>query len=323
MEEIIFPNQIRMIRRTRGKTMKEIAAILNVSLSAVSKIEKGYRRIDEQQLAQIAQFLDCPKESVFVVEQTSQPEVLQAWQKEQDRRKQINEKSGLKTLGAGLRYIRGEKMLTLQDVAKGAGLTLSVYHRIEMGQREVTEEQFEHIAHALGFTPETLQIQIYELDMAGSLQEFKKTGKPGIFHPKGGYNDLPVSSLAMHFYQRIPVIGSCGPNGTLAVDEKNPTAQIDPSFANKESLYGIQSCATRLGFALPADRTTFIADKSQRPTDGDMTIYRKDEQTLELGLCEKDAREAVYFVQKNPDLRIRIEQKDLEKLDKVTYIQIA
>ena len=28
MEEIIFPNQIRMIRRTRGKTMKEIAGIL-------------------------------------------------------------------------------------------------------------------------------------------------------------------------------------------------------------------------------------------------------------------------------------------------------
>ena len=53
MEEIIFPNQIRMIRRTRGKTMKEIAAHLNVSLSAISKIEKGYRRIDEEQLKKI------------------------------------------------------------------------------------------------------------------------------------------------------------------------------------------------------------------------------------------------------------------------------
>ena len=50
MEEIIFPNQIRMIRRTRGKTMKELASVLGVSLSAISKIEKGYRRIDEDQL---------------------------------------------------------------------------------------------------------------------------------------------------------------------------------------------------------------------------------------------------------------------------------
>lgn len=323
MEEIIFPNQIRMIRRTRGKTMKEIASVLNVSLSAISKIEKGYRRIDEKQLAQIAQFLDCPKESIFVVEQTSQPEVLQAWQKEQDRRKQINEKSGLKTLGAGLRYIRGEKMLTLQDVAKGAGLTLSVYHRIEMGQREVTEEQFKHIAHALGHTPETLQIQIYELDMAGSLQEFKKTGKPGIFHPKGGYNDLPVSSVAMHFYQRIPVIGTCGSNGAVAVDEQNPILQIEPSFANKEALYGVQACSKRLGFSLPADRTTVIADKSQRPADGDLALFRKGEKTFELGLCEKGSDSDLFFVQKNPDARTKITENDLEKLDKVTYIQIA
>lgn len=321
MEEIIFPNQIRMIRRTRGKTMKEIASVLNVSLSAISKIEKGYRRIDEKQLAQIAQFLDCPKESIFVVEQTSQPEVLQAWQKEQDRRKQINEKSGLKTLGAGLRYIRGEKMLTLQDVAKGAGLTLSVYHRIEMGQREVTEEQFKLIAHALGHTPETLQIQIYELDMAGSLQEFKKTGKPGIFHPKGGYNDLPVSSVAMHFYQRIPVIGSSDKTGTIAIHV--PTHQIEPSFANKEALYGIEADSVRLGFALPAGRTTFIADKSRRPGAGDIAVMHTSETTLELGLCEKDNEQELSFVQKNPDVRTKITQADLEKLDKVTYIQMV
>ena len=114
MEEIIFPNQIRMIRRTRGKTMKEIAAILGVSLSAISKIEKGYRRIDDKQLTKISTFLNCPKESIFVYEMTSQPEVLQAWEKEQERRKQINEKSGLKTLGAGLRQIRNEKNLSLK-----------------------------------------------------------------------------------------------------------------------------------------------------------------------------------------------------------------
>lgn len=196
MEEIIFPNQIRMIRRTRGRTMKEIASILGVSLSAISKIEKGYRRVDDVQIEKICGFLNCPKESIFVYEKTSQPEVLRAWEKEKERRKQINEKSGLKTLGAGFRYLRGEKMLTLQDVAKGSGLTLSVYHRIEMGQREVTEDQFSKIAHALGFTPEDLQLKIYELDMAGSLQEFKKTGQPGVFHPKGGYNDLPLRNIS-------------------------------------------------------------------------------------------------------------------------------
>ena len=205
MEEIIFPNQIRMIRRTRGRTMKEIASVLGVSLSAISKIEKGYRRIDEEQLAKISAFLNCPKESVFVYEKTSQPEVLQAWEKERQRRCQINEKSGLKTLGAGFRYLRGEKMLTLQEVAKGAGMTLSVYHRIEMGQREVTEQQFAKIAHALGYSTEDLQLKIYELDMAGTLQEFKKSGEAGIFHPKGGYNDLPLRNITFDTKAVLPV----------------------------------------------------------------------------------------------------------------------
>lgn len=41
MEEIIFPNQIRMFRRLRGRSMQELADHLGVSLSAISKIEKA------------------------------------------------------------------------------------------------------------------------------------------------------------------------------------------------------------------------------------------------------------------------------------------
>ena len=60
MEEIIFPNQIRMYRRLRGRSMQELADHLGVSLSAISKIEKGYRRIDQEQLVRVAELLDCP-----------------------------------------------------------------------------------------------------------------------------------------------------------------------------------------------------------------------------------------------------------------------
>ena len=57
MEEIIFPNQIRMYRRLRGRSMQELADHLGVSLSAISKIEKGYRRIDQEQLVRVAELL--------------------------------------------------------------------------------------------------------------------------------------------------------------------------------------------------------------------------------------------------------------------------
>ena len=109
MEEIIFPNQIRMYRRLRGRSMQELADHLNVSLSAISKIEKGYRRVDQEQLIKFAEFLDCPIQNLFVNEQCSQQEVVLAWRREQERRNKLNERNGLKTLGAGLRQIRNEK----------------------------------------------------------------------------------------------------------------------------------------------------------------------------------------------------------------------
>ena len=102
--------------------------------------------MNEVQLKKVAEFLDCHYESLFVADGSAQPEVVKAWQDEQKARRQKNVGGGLRVLGAGLRYIRGQKKMSLMSIAKGAKLTLSVYHRIEMGQREVDEKTFENIA---------------------------------------------------------------------------------------------------------------------------------------------------------------------------------
>lgn len=303
MEEIIFPNQIRMIRRTRGKTMKEIAGVLGVSLSAISKIEKGYRRIDEKQLAKISEFLNCPKESIFVYEQTSQPEVLQAWEKEKERRCQINEKSGLKTLGAGLRYLRGGKMLTLSDVAKGAKLTLSVYHRIEMGQREVTEDQFKKIAHALGYDPEQLQVKIYELDMAGTLQEFKKTKNAGIFHPKGGYNDLPLKNLV---FQNLCV-------EVYDADNAEKPLTTEPLvFPQTTDCFKIKVKGDKMH--LPASTNlVLLASKTEKPADGQLAVLKTGNR-FEVGYVEN---QSVLVTEKE-----RISVQNIDLMNKVLAILV-
>ena len=168
MEEIIFPNQIRMYRRLRGRSMQELADHLGVSLSAISKIEKGYRRIDQEQLVRVAELLDCPMQDLFVNEQNSQEDVILSWRREQERRNKINEKAGLKTLGAGLRQIRNEKNLTLIEVAESSDMTLSVYHRIEMGQREVSDKEMKNIAKSLGYTAEELK-QVNPVNLLSAL----------------------------------------------------------------------------------------------------------------------------------------------------------
>ena len=38
MEEIVFPNQLRMLRRVRGRRMVDLADLLGLTISALSKI---------------------------------------------------------------------------------------------------------------------------------------------------------------------------------------------------------------------------------------------------------------------------------------------
>lgn len=238
MEEIIFPNQIRMYRRLRGRSMQELADHLSVSLSAISKIEKGYRRVDQEQLVRVAEFLDCPLQDLFVNEQNSQQEVVQSWRREQERRNKINEKSGLKTLGAGLRQIRNEKNLTLIEVAESADMTLSVYHRIEMGQREVSDKEFKNIAKAINMAPEELKEQIKALEDKGMLEEiiqrndakYKLLSTPrGAISAFGNSNQDGV---------KISVYGVAGKDGDVIIEFSQETKKfsVRRSYTTKRRL---------------------------------------------------------------------------------------
>ena len=318
MEEIVFPNQLRMLRRVRGKRMIEVANVLGVTISAMSKIEKGYRRLNEEQIRKVAAFLDCPCESLFVTTTSSQPEVLKAWQDEQDRRHQMNIGGGLKVLGAGLRYIRGQKKMTLNGVAKLAKLTLSVYHRIEMGQREVDEKTFANISRALGMNEEELQLKIYELDASGALDELKRnSGKTGIGLFKGGYNDLPMSRLVMRAGSAheitLPITGTVNENNELTMHPENSVgAVLCPSTLSDEvGLYAVrlnvQSCS------LPAGAVLVIAP-TMPLREGDWVIYKESTKNQLMRVRSVLENSAEIF---SSDFS---EQVSFDKLERVVWI---
>ena len=66
-EEIIFPNNIRNLRAAKGMKMTELARRANLSLSAVSKIEKGVRRLNQKQLLNVCTILGCKLSDIFIV----------------------------------------------------------------------------------------------------------------------------------------------------------------------------------------------------------------------------------------------------------------
>lgn len=324
MEEIIFPNQIRMFRRLRGRSMQELADHLAVSLSAISKIEKGYRRVDQEQLVRVAEFLDCPLQELFVNEHNSQQEVVQSWRREQERRNKINEKSGLKTLGAGLRQIRNEKNLTLIEVAESADMTLSVYHRIEMGQREVSDKELKNIAKAMNTAVEELKESIKNLEDKGMLEEIiqRNDAKYKLLStPRGA-----ISAFGNTTNQdgvKISVFGVAGKDGDIIIDFEQETKKVQrpPQLYNKKEAYAVNLCSRRLGGLLPT-RSIMFVDPQEVVSVGDIAIYFVSDEEAKILSIREDESGALYGLRWNPDERIDISNDDLNRVHKVVAIYL-
>ncbi len=323
MEEIIFPNQIRMYRRLRGRSMQELADHLNVSLSAISKIEKGYRRVDQEQLVRIAEFLDCPLQELFVNEQNSQQEIVLAWRREQERRNKINEKSGLKTLGAGLRQIRNEKNLTLIEVAESADMTLSVYHRIEMGQREVSDKEMKNIAKALKMPVDELKSEIKDLDEKGFLEEIiqRNDAKYKLLStPRGA-----IASFGGNLLEgsQISVFGTAGRNGNVIIDPEEEIKKIScpVSLQGKKDVYAVNLCTRRLGNLLPA-RSVLFVDPQEPVSVGDIAVYYISDIEAEIISVREDESGQLYGIRWNPDEKVTLGNDDLQRLHRVVFISL-
>ncbi len=323
MEEIIFPNQIRMYRRLRGRSMQELADHLGVSLSAISKIEKGYRRVDQEQLVRVAEFLDCPLQDLFVNEQNSQQEIVLAWRREQERRNKINEKSGLKTLGAGLRQIRNEKNLTLIEVAESADMTLSVYHRIEMGQREVSDKEMKNIAKALKMPVDELRQQIKDLDENGFLEEIiqRNDAKYKLLStPRGAIASFGTGAIEN---VQISVFGVAGKNGDIIIDVEEEVKKVDCpiSLQNKKDAYAVNLCTRRLGNLLPARAILFV-DPQEPVSVGDIAVYYTENNSAKIISVRENESGQLYGVRWNPEEKTLLTDDDLQKLHRVVFISL-
>ncbi len=323
MEEIIFPNQIRMYRRLRGRSMQELADHLGVSLSAISKIEKGYRRVDQEQLVRVAEFLDCPLQDLFVNEQNSQQEIVQAWRREQERRNKINEKTGLKTLGAGLRQIRNEKNLTLIEVAESSDMTLSVYHRIEMGQREVSDKEFKNIAKALGISAEELKDEIKRLDEKGMLEEIIQRNDAKyklLSNPRGA---IASFSTPAPDGMKISVYGVTGRDGNVIIDfdEEVKKAPRPSQLYNKKDAYAVNLCTRRLGSLLPT-RSVLFVDPQEVVSVGDIVVYYANESEAKILSLREDDNGQLYGIRWNPEERINLSNDDMLRVHKVVFISL-
>ena len=319
-EEIIFPNNIRNIRLGVGMKMTELARRSGLSLSAISKIEKGVRRLNQKQLMNICKILGCRLSDIFIKDTD---EVATKWQNEITRRMNDNEDSGLKIFGSGLRKIRQQSGKTIAQAAKDAGMTLSVYHKIEVGQREIYENEIEPLARSFSQTVEGMFDKIAELYKSGELvkqmnkvkEKVKAVLSPG--DSTADFGDTHEHLYGAKLYNNarrklIPVFGA--PEGKNILFKKSENTMI-PAPANLEgrlNVYAVVPNSKRLGGVIP-EKSYIFADSKKTANVGDLAVFiDTDFKTLKpeepvkanIAVVRRDSKVNVYGQMSGPDEKI-------------------
>ncbi|MCL1785571.1 MAG: helix-turn-helix domain-containing protein [Alphaproteobacteria bacterium] len=320
-EEIIFPNNIRNIRLGKGMRMTAVAKKSGLSLSAMSKVEKGVRRLNQKQLLTLCGILDCKLSDMFI---KANDEVADSWQSEMQRRLEDNETGGLKIFGAGVRVLRKKAGKTIAQAAKDAKMTLSVYHKIEVGQRELYEDEIADLAKALGKTPDSMYKAIAELFEKGELaKQISKVGEKvrSVLVPSSSSagTDLSGEIYGANIYDSarkklVPVFGVPGDKDLVF---KKSDEQMIVSPMNLESntgIYAVVPNAKRIGNMFPA-RSYMFVDPDAIAQPGDLAVaLSEDFDKLEPGLktharivmVREDARGKLYGHMVEPDEKITV-----------------
>ncbi|MCQ2574988.1 MAG: helix-turn-helix domain-containing protein [Alphaproteobacteria bacterium] len=318
-EEIIFPNNIRNIRLAKSMKMTELARQSNLSLSAVSKIEKGVRRLNQKQLLNICAILGCKLSDLFIHEKDS---VANQWQKEIKRRLDDNEDGGLKIFGSGLRKIRQRANKTIAQAAKASKMTLSVYHKIEVGQREVYENEINVLAKAFGFSVTELFDEIAKLYNAGELtkqinkvkERAKSVLEPG--NPMSGL-DVTDGLYGAQLYDNarkklVPIFGV--PEGNVIKLKKSDEKMIvaPAELEGKKGIYAVIPNTKRSNGFIPECAHVFV-DTNEQVVAGDLAVCideNFDNMDIDkvvnanIAVVKKDSHGKLCAYISNPDEKI-------------------
>ena len=318
-EEIIFPNNIRNIRLSRGMKMTELARRSNLSLSAVSKIEKGVRRLNQKQLLNVCSLLGCKLSDIFIHESD---EGAQKWQTEIKRRLKDNENGGLKIFGAGLRKIRQQSEKTIADAANAAKMTLSVYHKIEVGQREVYENEIDVLAKAFGYTASQMFDKIAKMYNAGELtkQINKVTARvKSVVEPVNPVSGLDIRDglYGAQLYDKVrkklvPVFGKPDGKG-IKLKKSDETMIAAPiELEGHSGIYAVIPNSKRVGGFIPESAYVF-ADSGLKPKVGDLAVcitsdfssmVPEEISDAQIVVVRQDSKGKLYGHLSNPEEKV-------------------
>lgn len=147
---VVKGEKIRALREERGCTLQELSRRAGLSFSYLSEIERGAKKPSLKTLEKIAKALNVTSSQFFAEEQAG---------------------PGLSP-GERIRLLRGEKKLSLEELARQTGLSPSYLSEIERGAVSPSLGAVQRLARFFGVSPAALLGQ--ELFLGSKLKTLRE-----------------------------------------------------------------------------------------------------------------------------------------------------
>jgi transcriptional regulator with XRE-family HTH domain len=333
--EIVFPNNIKQLRLQKKMTQAKLGALMNppVGESTISKMESGERRLSNLQLADLAAILSCRPDELPVVASRDPSSGVLRWEKAQHEAVQHSIQSGAAATGYVLAQLRKKAGKTMQQVANAIGLTLSVYHRVEMASRIIQADEMEAAAKFYGLTSAEL-IGMFERRTLDNLQELENGVPPERLLPRTPRSLLKeqakwgrLGALERYAIGRsirfvaprrrptaLPVYGKITPyqEGTrrFVIDRDVMVDQVSAEelLAVDDDTFLVRNFSQRLGFLMKPG-VLAVVDPQIPVAMGDIAFFTRHDGSADAALVIGDGISPLKLRMYNPDEEISLDHR--------------
>jgi transcriptional regulator with XRE-family HTH domain len=331
--EIVFPNNIRDLRLRRQMTQAQVGRMMEppIGESTVSKMESGERRLTNLQLANLAAILRCQPDEIPVLSGRDSAEGVRRWQRAQQEVVGSSIASGAAAAGYVLASLRKSRGKTMQQVADAIGMTLSVYHRMEMASRMIQGDEIGKVARLYDMSPNALT-GLFERRTADNLEQLKngvpveqllprvprsllkeggKWGRLGALERYALQRSIRYAAAPAAEPALLPVCGRMKIDNTgihrFSIDHEAATERVPLHELLRPSETGflVRNFSQRLGVLLRPGALAYV-DPQVPAAMGDIVFLNRKDGTAEAAVVIGDGIGPLMLKMYNPDEQIPI-----------------
>jgi transcriptional regulator with XRE-family HTH domain len=345
--EIVFPNNLRELRLKKHLTQAQLGRMMDppVVESTISKMENGERRLSNLQIANLASILACRPEEIPVVTGRDKASEVRRWQSAQEEVIRQSVESGAAAIGYALAQLRKKHGKTMQQVASAIGMTISVYHRIEMASRMIQADEIEALAKFYGMSATKL-IGMFERRTRENQQQLQKGVAPEQLLPRTPRSLLKddmkwgrLGALERYAMRRsIRYVGTPNKNPALPVYGKMETQKKDGGrrfvidrdimidqiplsdlIHPNDECFLVRNYSNRLGFLMRPGALAYVNPETPVAM-GDVSFLLRRDGTADAAVVIGDGIGPLMLKMYNPEEEIPIDDPAIAAVFRVGMV---